>query len=76
MPVSDPDLSISFDEVPSTLVEFMLEDAPAGTLLIVRESGFAALPAADRERALRDDTEGWIEETNHLLDYLVPTEDN
>lgn len=74
VPISDPDSSIPIDQVPSTLVEFLLEDAPEGTRLTVRESGFASLPEADRERALRDNTEGWIEETTHLLDYLVAEE--
>lgn len=71
VPLEDPDHSIPFDQVPSTLVEFLLEDAPDGTHVTVRESGFAALPAELRETALRENTQGWIEETTHLLDYLV-----
>ncbi|MEZ4531997.1 MAG: hypothetical protein R2855_13390 [Thermomicrobiales bacterium] len=59
--------SIPFDQTPSTLVEFFLEETPEGTRLTVRESGFSNLPEADRERALRDNTEGWIEETTHLF---------
>jgi len=74
VPIADPDPSIPFDQTPSTLVEFFLEETPEGTRLTVRESGFSNLPEADRERALRDNTEGWIEETTHLLDFLVAEE--
>ena len=39
--------------------------------MTVVESGFAALPADIREDLLRANTEGWIAQTTHLLDYLV-----
>jgi uncharacterized protein YndB with AHSA1/START domain len=43
-----------------TLVEFTLEDAPAGgTLVRVVESGFSALPADRRDAALVGNSGGW-----------------
>lgn len=44
---------------PTTLVEFLLEDAPEGTSLRVVESGFDRVPAHRRERAFRMNEGGW-----------------
>jgi uncharacterized protein YndB with AHSA1/START domain len=46
-------------KMPNTLVEFRLEDAPEGTLLKLKESGFASLPAEYMEQALKDNNGGW-----------------
>lgn len=70
-PGDDPDQSIPLDRLPTTLVEFLLEDTPEGTRLTVIESGFAALPEAIRESAWRANAQGWIDETNELVDYLL-----
>lgn len=67
----DADQSIPFDAVPSTLVEYTLDETAEGTRVTVVESGFAALPADIRENLLRGNTEGWISQTTRLLDYLV-----
>ena len=40
-------------------MEFVLEDHPDGTLLRLRESGFAALPEVLAGDTLRDNTHGW-----------------
>lgn len=42
-----------------TRVEFVLEDHPKGTLLKLRESGFAALPEVLAGDTLRENTHGW-----------------
>jgi uncharacterized protein YndB with AHSA1/START domain len=47
----------------STLVEFTVADAPEGTLLRVRESGFAST------KQFEDNTEGWRIEIGHLVEY-------
>ena len=71
IPSDETDLSIPFDEVPSTLVEFSLDDTPDGTRVTVIESGFSGLPSDIREQIARGNTEGWIMKTTALLDYLV-----
>ena len=43
----------------TTRVEFRLEDHPDGTLLKLRETGFAALPGTLAQRTLSDNTTGW-----------------
>jgi uncharacterized protein YndB with AHSA1/START domain len=45
----------------STVVEFSLSDTGGGTLLRVVESGFAAMPGTDEERAkaVEGNTSGW-----------------
>jgi len=42
-----------------TRVEFVLADHPDGTLLKLRESGFAALPDVLAGDTLRENTHGW-----------------
>lgn len=71
IPSDETDLSIPFDEVPSTLVEFSLDDTPDGTRVTVIESGFSGLPSDIREQIAQGNTEGWIMKTTALLDYLV-----
>ena len=71
VPFSDPDHAIPFEEMPTTLVEFSLEETSEGTRVTVLESGFANLPADIREQTAREHAEGWVVETTHLLDYLV-----
>lgn len=44
---------------PMTLIEFVLEDAPEGTLLTVVESGFDAIPLARRAQAFQANEQGW-----------------
>ncbi|MEO7720071.1 MAG: SRPBCC domain-containing protein [Capsulimonas sp.] len=44
---------------PHTLVEFRLTEVPGGTLVKVKESGFASLPALTAEKTLGDNTDGW-----------------
>jgi uncharacterized protein YndB with AHSA1/START domain len=71
IPTDETDQSIPFDEVPSTLVEYTLEETSEGTRVTVTESGFSRLPADVREQMVRGNTEGWIMKTTALLDYLV-----
>lgn len=55
---------------PTTLVEFRLEDAEGGTLLIVTESGFDRVPLEQRAAAFRDHEGGWEIQTNSLRSYV------
>ena len=58
------------DEVPTTLMEFSLQDDGDGTRLTVIESGFASLPEEIRERSLLDNTQGWEEQMGNIQTYL------
>ena len=64
------------EEGASTLVEFTLEPAGAGTLLRVVETGFAALELPAEEQAKRADgnTEGWDYEMRDLSEYARSAE--
>jgi uncharacterized protein YndB with AHSA1/START domain len=54
-----------------TLVTFLLQDAPEGTLLTVVESGFDQLPEDRREEAYKMNEQGWIWEMKAVTDHLA-----
>jgi uncharacterized protein YndB with AHSA1/START domain len=58
---------------PTTLVVFELEEVPGGTLLTVVESGFDRIPLARREKALRDNEEGWTAQMRAIEEHLGRT---
>jgi uncharacterized protein YndB with AHSA1/START domain len=64
------DPAIDFSAEPVTLVEFTLHPIPAGTLLMVIESGFAALPAHRRDEAFRMNERGWSIQTQNIAQHL------
>ena len=53
------DQNVDYSKEPTTLVEFVLEDAPDGVLLIVSESGFDSIPLERRSQAFTSNDEGW-----------------
>ena len=56
---------------PQTIVEWMLEESVNGsTTLTARETGFASLTDADRERAYPTNFEGWRECLAMLTRYV------
>lgn len=55
---------------PRTLVEFRLEPAAAGTLLVVTESGFENLPADWRDEAFRRNDGGWAQQMKNIEAYV------
>jgi uncharacterized protein YndB with AHSA1/START domain len=59
------------NDLANTLVEFRLEDTPDGTLVRLKESGFASLPADRAERALKDNSGGWDSMMSRLETYLA-----
>ena len=69
-PGSEQHNDVPFDELPHTLVEFILDEAPGGTRLTLIESGFASLPAETYDRVWRENNDGWDEELGHLAGYL------
>jgi uncharacterized protein YndB with AHSA1/START domain len=60
------DPKVDYSKEPTTLVEFKLEKAPGGTLLVVIESGFDALPAARRGEAFGMNSGGWAEQLKNI----------
>ena len=63
------------DERETTLVEFVLEADGTGTSLLVRESGFEAVPEHQRESNFRENDAGWDHQTGKLADYLTDVMD-
>jgi len=60
----------SFSHETPTLVEFELREVPGGTLLTVVESGFDQLPIARREKAFRDNSQGWAAQMEAIERHL------
>jgi uncharacterized protein YndB with AHSA1/START domain len=50
---------VDYSAEPTTLVEFVLEDAEGGTMLTVTESGFDQIPLARRAQAFTANEQGW-----------------
>jgi uncharacterized protein YndB with AHSA1/START domain len=67
----DPKVDYS-TEIP-TLVEFKLEKTPAGTLLLVTESGFDSIPLSRRDEAFRMNAGGWAEQMKNIEAYVSKT---
>lgn len=65
------DYSPDYSKEPRTLVEFRLEKAGNGTLLVVTESGFDELPAERREKAYRGNEGGWAEQMKNIENYVA-----
>jgi len=65
------DLSVDYEQEPTTLVVFELKEAEGGTLLTVTESGFDALPVSRRAVAFRSNDAGWEEQTERIARYVA-----
>ena len=64
------DPKVDYSKEPSTLVEFKLEKTAAGTLLVVSESGFDALPAGRRDEAFRMNDGGWAQQLHNIESHV------
>ena len=64
------DPSQDYTGEPATLVEFMLESVPTGTLLRVVESGFDKLPSKRRLEAFRVNESGWGQQIQNIARHL------
>jgi uncharacterized protein YndB with AHSA1/START domain len=62
---------MDYSNEPTTLVEFRLEPTPAGTLLTVTESGFAALPDDRREQSFRSNEGGWAQQMKNIESHVA-----
>jgi uncharacterized protein YndB with AHSA1/START domain len=65
----DPD--IDYSSKPTTLVEFRLEPKDGGTLLVVTESGFDAIPRERRFEAYRMNEGGWAEQMKNIETHVA-----
>ena len=61
---------VDYSQEQSTLVEFILEDAPDGTMLTIVESGFDGVPLERRARAFASNSEGWEMQLKALEAYV------
>ena len=67
------DPNIDYSKEPTTLVEFRLEAKAGGTLLIVTESGFDAIPKERRFEAYRMNDGGWSEQMKNIACHVTPS---
>jgi uncharacterized protein YndB with AHSA1/START domain len=66
------DPTVDYSTEPTTRVEFRLEPRGAGTLLIVTESGFDAIPKERRFEAYRMNDGGWSEQMTNIASHVEP----
>jgi uncharacterized protein YndB with AHSA1/START domain len=66
----DVDPAVDYSREPMTLVEFVLEDAGAGTRLTITESGFDRIPLARRAAAREGNEGGWEHQLRLIAKYL------
>lgn len=64
------DPAVDYTTEPVTLVEFRLEATDGGTVLILRESGFDALPKQRRGEAFRMNERGWTTQMNNIAGHV------
>jgi uncharacterized protein YndB with AHSA1/START domain len=67
------DPAIDYSAEPTTLIEFVLQDAADGILLTVSESGFDRIPLARRAQAFTANEKGWAMVVTMIEDYLAKT---
>lgn len=65
------DPNVDYSSEPTTLFVFALEDAPAGTMLTVTESGFDHIPLARRAQAFTANEGGWTMVMTLIEKYLA-----
>jgi uncharacterized protein YndB with AHSA1/START domain len=62
---------VDYSAEPTTLVEFVLEEASGGILLTVSESGFDQIPLERRAKAFTANEQGWGMMVKVIEKYLV-----
>jgi uncharacterized protein YndB with AHSA1/START domain len=65
------DSNVDYSKEPPTLVEFRLQETAGGTLLVVTESGFDAIPAHRRGEALRMNDGGWTQQIKNIERHVA-----
>jgi uncharacterized protein YndB with AHSA1/START domain len=64
------DPAVDYSAEPTTLVEFMLEEAEGGTEITIVESGFDQIPLHRRDEAYRMDEQGWTGQIKNIERYV------
>ncbi len=64
------DPKANYSQETPTLVEFRLEPAEQGTLLVVTESGFSKLPRERYADAFRMNSRGWEQQLDQIVAYV------
>jgi len=64
------DDAVDYSAEPTTLVEFLLEEAEDGTAVTIVESGFDRIPLARRAEAFRMNGQGWAGQIQNLARYV------
>jgi uncharacterized protein YndB with AHSA1/START domain len=59
-----------YTKEPTTLVTFVLDEAPGGIALTITESGFDQIPLERRAEAFTSNEQGWTEQTKLIQKYL------
>jgi uncharacterized protein YndB with AHSA1/START domain len=65
------DPKVNYSKETPTLVEFRLEKAGSGTLLVLTESGFDNVPAERRSEAFRRNDGGWTEQMKNIEAHVT-----
>jgi uncharacterized protein YndB with AHSA1/START domain len=64
------DPAADYSAEPTTLVEFILDEAEGGTAVTIVESGFDRIPLARRAEAFRMNGQGWAGQIQNLARYV------
>jgi uncharacterized protein YndB with AHSA1/START domain len=64
------DPKVDYSGEPTTLVEFLLEEANGGTALTIIESGFDRIPLARRAEAFKMNEHGWTGQAKNIANYV------
>jgi uncharacterized protein YndB with AHSA1/START domain len=62
---------IDYSVEPTTLVVFVLEEAPEGIMLTITESGFDRIPPARRAKAFAQNEQGWSMVVKLIEEHLA-----
>jgi uncharacterized protein YndB with AHSA1/START domain len=62
---------VDYSKEPTTLVTFVLEEAPSGTKLTITETGFDQIPLERRAKAFSANAEGWAMQAKLIEKYLA-----
>jgi uncharacterized protein YndB with AHSA1/START domain len=65
------DPKIDYSKEPTTLVEFRLEPKGGGTVLVLTESGFDAIPTDRRPEAFRMNDQGWTAQMKNIERHVA-----
>jgi len=65
------DEGYDYSKEPTTLVEFVLDEVPGGTRLVITESGFDRIPLERRAKAFEANDGGWTAQAELIAKYLA-----